>query len=128
MSKDAEKQEVPTTVKDFINDPKAKQVALASAQTIVHLCGKKWFIASNVSAKFRIGLHDAIQKLEALKLFGFIHERIENGKEKEYKVTLTEQHRYDLLMIDIKFYEQKIAIIKKEAEKLKAKIDEQKKQ
>lgn len=119
------KDELPedvTSVTDFINDEKCIAVALESTQQIQKLCGSKWFDAVEVVNKFGIGLSDAIQKLQALKLFGFIYERTLDGKVKEYKVCLTDKHRLVLIQKDIKFYEDKVKILKKAEEKMRTKI------
>lgn len=110
------------SVEDFINDPKAQAVALSSAQTIVDNCGSKWFDIFSVTTKFNIGLAEAIMKLEALKLFGFIHEKMEPGKEKLYKVTLSNASKLKLFENDIKFYQKKIELIKMEIGRIKDKI------
>ena len=116
--KKTEVVEQPTSVKDFINDEKCKAIALESAQQIKNLCGDGWFDIIDIVNKFGIGMADGIQKLEALKLFGFIHERMLDGKEKQYKVVLTVGHRLVLVQQDIKFYEDKLVILKKQEQKL----------
>jgi hypothetical protein len=122
FTKKEEPIEAPTSVKDFINDPKCIAVALESAQTIKSTCGDKWFDIFDIMAKFGIGLSDALQKLDALKLFGFIHERLKANKDKEYKVCLSDKQRLVLTQQDIKFYEEKLAILKKTEKKLQDKI------
>lgn len=120
--------EKPTSVKEFINDEQAIAVARQSADSIKSTCGDGWFDIFEIVNKFGIGLSDALQKMEALKLFGFIHERMPDGKEKQYKVVLSDSHRLVLVKQDIDFYEKKIVILKKQEKKLTEKIAGKKKQ
>ena len=115
--------EQPTSVKNFINDEKCKQTALESAQQIINLMGKDWFTVINLCQVMQgVGLAEMIVKLDALKLFGFIYEKTVEGKENEYKVTLTDGHRLKLLIMDVEFYITKLKIINKEIARLKEKI------
>lgn len=121
------KVEQPTTVKDFVNDPKCIAIALESSRQLQNIISKNWFTALQVRDRFQIGFEEAIQKLEALKLFGFIYERQQDNKDKEYKVILNNQQRLNLVEGDITFYLQKVEILKKEVIKLNEKIENEQK-
>ncbi len=119
----ADNIESPVSIKSFINDPKAQEVALTSAKQIIQLMGVNWFTAIDLCSVMQgIGLSEMIQKLDALKLFGFIYEKTIEGKENKYKVTLSNNHRLKLLEMDIVFYKDKIKMLEREVEKVKNKI------
>lgn len=114
--------EMPSTLKETVSDEQLQKTALNSAQQLFELVSKNWFTAFDVRNKLHIDLNEVIEKLNALKLFGVIYEKIVAG-EKRYKVTLTDKQRKELIDDDIDFYTKKVEILKNQSKKLEEKIN-----
>lgn len=119
---ESENPEIPLSVKQAKEDEILKEAALQAAQDIHKVMGDKWFTVSQLRVPLKLGFHDTTQKLNALKLFNVIHEKERDGAEIEYKVVFNDAQKKKLIENDIKFYEQKIVILKKEVAKLEEKI------
>lgn len=114
--------ELPEKIEEAVTDEHLRKTALESANQLYEFVSKNWFTPFDVFQKLKVlSLDECIAKLNALKLFGVVYERIING-EKKYKVTLNDVQRLELLDNDIQFYTTKVEILKKERIKLEEKI------